>query len=378
MQPVSDPQEADLIFVYTCGGFNYYEKQSIQIIEKSLEIKSAKVIITGCLPKINPKILNGYRGTHILDPDDFEGIDEFVQANYPYEECDDCSIVEGVHGFCEDSLIKRIKRNLKPSTQTLAQWVNYIRQRVQHNFRFASFSLGSNKTYKLEIARGCLGNCSYCAIKRAMPKFNSHSEEKILERFQSGLQKNYRDFALIAGDIGCYGLDISKSLPSLLRRMLAIEGNYRILLVDLNPRWFVKYFSELIPILNANSKRVAGIVMPIQSGSDRILKLMNRHYASYEVMECIQNLLENIPDVDLRTHILVGFPGETDEDFRESLDFVKKIPFSDVQIYLYEDRPGTIASNLPNKVPKRVIKRRMGLLIKQLETQRKSVSFGVL
>jgi tRNA A37 methylthiotransferase MiaB len=375
MQPVSDQREADLIFVYTCGGFNYWEERSIRTIEKALENKSAKVVVTGCLPKVNPKILDGFRGTHIMDPDDFGKIDELVNAKAHYGECGDCSIVNGVHPLYDGGFFERVKRNIRFNPEARERWVKYLQSKIPHRSK-GSFSVESNSTYKLEIARGCLGNCSYCAIKIAMPKFKSHSEEQILKKFQYGLRENYQDFALIAGDIGCYGIDINTNLPSLLEKLLAVEGKYKILLVDLNARWFVKYYSELLPILKANAQKIAGIIVPIQSGSNRILKLMNRHYEIGEAKKCIRNLLENIPKIKIETHILVGFPGETDEDFGESLDLVKEIPFSNVLVYAYEDRPNTKASELPDKIPENVIKNRRRTLRREFKAQRLRARFS--
>ena len=372
LQPVSNPRKANLIFVYTCGGFSDYEERSILTIEKSLENKSAKVIVTGCLPKINPKRLDEYKTTYIVSPEDLEKLDSIIQADFSYSECGDCSVVNGIHDLYNGSLIDRIKRHFGFNAEFLYFCANYLYKKIlPHRENDTSFSVFSNNCYKLEIARGCLGNCSYCAIKLAMPKFNSHPEEQIVEKFKSGLKENYRNFALIAGDIGCYGLDINRNLPSLLNKLFAVDGDYKILLVDLNARWFVRYYSELLLVLKANFNKVARIIMPIQSGSNRILKLMNRHYEIDEVKKSILNLQKNIPEIILDTHILVGFPGETDEDFRKSLNLVREIKFSSVEIYPYQDRPGTTSSNLPDKVPKDVIKRRTRILAQEVKAQKK-------
>jgi tRNA A37 methylthiotransferase MiaB len=203
-----------------------------------------------------------------------------------------------------------------------------------------------------------------------MPKFNSHPEEQIVEKLKAGLKKNYKKFALIAGDIGCYGLDINKDLTSLLTKLFQVDGKYKILLLDLNPRWLVKYYLELLQILKSNFGKVARIIIPIQSGSNRILKLMNRHYQLEEVETCILNLKKNIPEIILDTHIMVGFPGETDEDFNKTLNLIRKIKFSKVEVYPYQDRPNTKASNLPHKIPEEVIKKRIRILEHEVKTQK--------
>ena len=376
MQPVSDPREADLIFIFTCGGFNYTEKCSIRTIEKSLKNKSAKVIVTGCLPKINPKLLEGYKDLYIVNPDDFERLDQLIQAETPYSECEDCSIYEGLHDLYSGNLIDRVRNNSLLTAEGRANWVNYFNQKRPQRSDGSSSFVYSNSTCKLEIARGCLGNCSYCAIKLAWPKFKSHPEEQIIEKFRSGLSENYKNFVLIAGDIGCYGLDIKTNLPSLLKKLFAVDGDYKFFFVDLNANWFVRYYSELLSVLKANPQRVAGMLIPIQSGSNRVLKLMNRNYDIDEVKKCILNLKENIPEIFLETHLLVGFPGETEEDFKESLNLVREIKFSKVEIFPYQDRPGTVASKLPGKVAEKEIKRRTRVLMQVEKAQRQSFEFS--
>jgi len=195
-----------------------------------------------------------------------------------------------------------------------------------------------------------------------MPPYESRPEEQILEEFKSGLKENYKTFALIAGDIGCYGFDINTNLPSLLTKLFAQDGDYKILLWDLNIRWFIKYHQAMLNVLKANSKKVERIIMPIQSGSNRILKLMNRHYKIEEAKNCLQKLQNSIPEIHLETQILVGFPGETDEDFEKSLDLIREVKFDDIAIFPYEDRPGTTAQNMPNKVPQATIDTRKKIL----------------
>jgi len=255
-------------------------------------------------------------------------------------------------------------------------FAHYSAQRIwnlpKRGEKCAEQVLFSEGTYRIEIGRGCLGDCSYCSIRIGMPKFESRPEEQILEEFKAGLKDNYKTFALIAGDIGCYGFDINTNLPSLLSGLFAVDGDYKIMLWDFNIRWLMKYYSEMFLILKANHEKVERIILPIQSGSNRILKLMNRHYEIEEVKNCLKNLHRGIPDLTLETQIIVGFPGETDEDFGKSLDLVREIDFYDIAIFPYEDRPGTIASNMPNRVPENVIKKRKKILREEIERKKKS------
>lgn len=367
LHPVDDLKQADFIIIYTCGGFEVDEGFSILTLEKALKDrkKSAKIIATGCLPKIDPNKLKVYDISYIIPASEIDKLDSIINANMAYVECPNVSVVQGIHDLYHGPFIQRIKRHLGLNTEFLRVAVNYLRQKL-----FNPSADLSKTTYRIEIAKGCLGTCSYCAIKLAMPKFHSFSEEEIIENFQFGLKSGYSHFALLAGDIGCYGVDISTTLPSLLRKLLAVAGNYKLTLVDLNPRWLVEYCPDFISVLKANSKKVTRLIMPIQSGSNRILKLMRRHYDIDDVKKCVLNIQRSVPKLMIETHILVGFPGETDEDFQKSLELIKEMKFSKVEVYQYEDRPGTDALTLPCKVPKETIIARKKMLAKEAKAVR--------
>lgn len=264
-------------------------------------------------------------------------------------------------------LVDRVRRNIGFSAGSSNSRISdmYFRCFNQRFFRKSEDIMFSPKTCIVEIAESCLGTCSYCAIKLASEKFHSFPEEQIFESFRSGLKNGYKDFALLAGDIGCYGVDMGTNLPNLLKKLFALENDFRILLWDLNVRWFIRYYDEFRSVLKANSRKVSRIVLPIESGSNRILGLMNRGYEIEKVKNCILDFQKTIPDLRLETHIIVGFPGETEEDFQESLELVKEIRFSKVVVFKYEDRPNTRASVFPDKVPKEIIDRRVRALAKE-------------
>ena len=348
------------MFVFTCGGFKKAEEESINTVKKALENKNSKVIVTGCLPKINPKLLNVF-DVPIVSPEDFEKIDSLINAKMPYTQCPDVSTISGIHDLYHGNFYKRIQRKITRLKKRVKFVPQFLRSLLvtNNNENVKPIQYFSQETFILEIAKGCMGECSYCAIKLAMPKFKSFPEETIINKFEEGLKKNYRDFAVIAGDIGCYGVDINTNLAKLLSKLFAVKGDYRVLLIDVNARWFVKDYEELLPVLRDNSSKISTIIMPIQSGSDRILKLMKRKYEISEVKKCLLDLKKNAPDLKVETHIMVGFPGETDADFQDSLDLVREGTFSKIAVYQYEDRPNTPAFYMNGKVDQGIIKRRI-------------------
>jgi len=364
LRPAKSPKKADLIVIYTCGGFSEFEEESILAIENSLKT-NARVIITGCLPKINPARIAIYEKAKIIPIEHLKQLDSLINAKVPYSYGPDPPVVYGVNDLSappSDSFLQRFKNNFQFSSDFLKVSGAYLEKKVLHKRNDVEFV---QENYKLEIARGCLGSCSYCAIKKAMEKFHSFPEEQIIDNFKSGLKEGYNDFALIAGDIGCYGLDIDTNLPNLLKKLFASEGNYKFTLIDLNPRWLKEYYSDLLSVLKANAEKVSRIIIPIQSGSDRILELMNRNYKIDEVKRYLLDLQENLPKIELETHIMVGFPGETSEDFQKSRELLRELKFAFVHAYEYEDRPGTVASKLPDKVTKDVIQERSRTLAEE-------------
>jgi tRNA A37 methylthiotransferase MiaB len=369
LKPANSPKKADYIFVFTCGGFSKAEKESLQTIEKSLKNKNAEIIVTGCLPKINLNKLKPYN-VPVVTPENFEKIDRLINAKLPYNQCPDVSNINGVHDLYHGNIIKRIWRKINyiKSEVGFIKLLRSHRTFLNNKSSSKKIKYSSKETFILEIAKGCVGNCSYCAIKLAMPKYKSQPEEKIIKKFKEGLKKNYKNFTLIAGDIGCYGFDINTNLPNLLIKIFKIKADYRLLLIDLNARWFVKYYQELLPILKENSNKIHKIIMPIQSGSDRILKLMNRQYKISQVKKRLIDLNKKVPDLKLETHIMVGFPGETEQDFQKSLDLVNQVHFFKVAVYQYEDRPNTAAFDLSEKIPKEIIKKRVKKLKKEVVT----------
>lgn len=356
------------MFVFTCGGFKKAEDESIYTIKKALENKNSKVIVTGCLPKINPRLLNIFDVPKV-SPEDFEKIDFLINAKMPYTQCPGVSSISGIHDLYHGNFFKRIQRKISRLKSRVKFVPQFLRSLLVINNieKIKPIKYFSQKTFILEIAKGCVGECSYCAIKLAMPKFKSFREEEIINRFKEGVAKNYQDFALIAGDIGCYGIDINSNLSKLLSRLFAVEGNYRFLLIDLNARWFVKDYKELLSVFLKNSSKISKIIIPIQSGSDRILKLMNRRYEISEVKKCLLDLKKKVPNLKVETHIMVGFPSETEEDFQESLDLVREVSFSNVAVYQYEERPNTPAFDMTGKVSNEIIKRRVKKLKEEVK-----------
>ena len=221
--------------------------------------------------------------------------------------------------------------------------------------------------FTVRLARGCLGNCSYCAIKFAAGTLESKPIGEIILEFKNGLSQGHQLFTLIAGDTGCYGIDISTSVVELLTDIFKIDGAYKLIIKVFNAQWLIKYQSDLETLLTTYYDKIDYIIVPVQSASDKILRLMQRPYKIENVKRCIRNLKNKIPQLKITTHIMAGLPGEIENDFQKSVDFIREFEFPYVDIYGYEDRPRTQASKLEGKIPQEVIDQRVKKLRKAQE-----------
>jgi len=301
--------------------------------------RNAKLVVTGCLLKINPKVIYGNVNpySYILEHQELHKLDNIVHAEIPYEGVPDANIVPDVQDLIgEDSFLLALKKFLG-------------------GFQFS-------RAFVKKIAHGCLGKCTYCAIRFATGTLKSKPTDKIIEEFEKGLAQGYKRFVLSAEDTGCYGLDISTNIVRLLRKICDVEKDFSLILNDFNVNWLIKYYDDLLPLFIKNKDRIEDIRMPIQSGSDKILKSMKRPYKIHDVKRVISDLKVRLPNLRIHTHILVGFPGESAFDFDQSRQLLQELDFTEVSIFRYEERPGTLASLMPGKVPTDVRAQRVTVL----------------
>jgi tRNA A37 methylthiotransferase MiaB len=194
----------------------------------------------------------------------------------------------------------------------------------------------------------------------------SRPTDEIIEEFTAGRARGYRVFQLISEDTGCYGLDIGTTLPGLLQRIFNHAGTCQLIIIDYHPRWIIHQYAQMVPLLVKHQEKVKEIFIPIQSGSNRILHAMKRDHSAEQLLPILKELNENAPRIGLRTSVLVGFPGETREDFELTVDFIRKVRFTEVTVNRYEDRPRTLSSAMNEKVAQETIEKRARFLADSL------------
>ena len=345
-----DYRHANLIVISTCAFVKDREDQSIQALNyyRDNRHNNSKIVVSGCLSKISPDMIKEYEDIDFLSPRELDNFDELIGADTKFSDIPEPNKIYSHPLLSEFSTIEPPKRKTRLNVRLDSEY-------------------DRDDLFTVRLARGCLGNCSYCAIKFAAGSLESKPIDEIILEFKKGLSQGHRLFTLIAGDTGCYGIDIGTSVVELLTAIFKIDGAYKLIIKEFNAQWLIKYHSELETLLTTNYDKIDYIIVPVQSASDKILRLMQRPYKIENVKRCLRNLKNKIPQLKITTHIMAGFPGETEEDFQKSVDFIKEFAFPYVDIYGYEDRPRTQASKLKGKIPQEVIAQRVKKLRKAQE-----------
>jgi MiaB/RimO family radical SAM methylthiotransferase len=349
LEYTQDFKQADLIIVSTCAALKSREDLSKTAVTWYQEQKrrDAKIVVAGCLGKINPEVKKEFKEVFFISPREIDTLDDLIAAKVRFKDIPDPNQIGSFPLFPD-------KREREAKGDRLNKRLDLAYEKKD--------------LFTLRVATGCLGNCSYCAVKFAVGELESKPVDAIVKEFKSGLEQGFEHFVLIAGDVGCYGVDIGTSAIELFSKLFAVEGSYKIIIKEFNAQWVVKYFQDLLKIFKENYKKIDYIVVPVQSASNRMLRLMKRPYTIENVKKYLNIIKSEVPGLQISTHIMVGFPGETEEDFKESVDFIKEYEFPFVDIYAYDDRPNTAASQMAGKVPQKTIDQRVDA-VKKVQKQ---------
>jgi len=342
-------KQADLIIVSTCAALKSREDLSKTAVTWYQEQKhrDAKIVVAGCLGKINPEVKREFDEVMFISPREIDHLDDLIGAKTRFKDIPDPNQIGSFPLFPD-------KREREAKDDRLNKRLDLAYEK--------------GDLFTLRIATGCLGNCSYCAVKFAVGRLESKPLDSIVSEFKSGLDQGFEHFVLIAGDVGCYGVDIGNSVVDLLTALFAIEGSYKIIIKEFNAQWIVKYFDDLLDLFKQHHPKIDYIVVPVQSASNRILRLMKRPYTIEDVKKYLNIIKTEVPALQISTHIMVGFPGETEEDFKESIDFIREYEFPFVDIYAYDDRPNTAASQMDGKLPPDIVEQRVAA-VKKVQKQ---------
>ena len=341
-QVTAEPAEADLLLVNTCGVIGSKERQSlrkIQELEKRKRV-DARLVVCGCLPDINEEVLNGFIAEDIVTPGTMSQFDEIADGEVAIEDVSSNQLAS-----------RHMRRRLQMIhwTRSVVEAFQRWRIPVPPHFKRVFYCFEEPDWHYIKISSGCLHHCTFCAIKFAKGDLMSKPVGDILNEFREGLKQGHQSFVLCGDDTGAYGRDMGTDLVGLLEQMIGEDGDFRIYIRNFEPVWFIRMFDRLKPVLM--SRKLKAITLPIQSGSPGILKAMKRGHTIEDFRKCVEELHRDVPDLLIITHVMVGFPGETARDFRETLRLISDLRFDGVSPEQYYPRPRIPSLALPNPVP---------------------------
>jgi len=327
---------SDFCVLVTCAVDERNEAASVEALHYLVSIiePQTRLVVGGCLPSISPQQMIGIRVAGTFSPRTMEDLDNFL----------------GVDVRVSMSEIKDPNKSVYDGVTVMGGGQPSAREEYDR----------AKRGFKIRVNHGCLLNCTYCVIVKATGRLQSVPREEVVASFRDAVQRLEPSIMLMGGDTGAYGLDDGSNFADLLDELLTIQGAHRVFIHDFNVNWLLRDMPNYMRILLKRSQRLRGICLPIQSGSDNVLKRMKRPYKADEVMHALRWIRVNAPNIRLGTHMIAGFPGETDEDFNQSLSLLREIGFDFVTCFRYSEHPEAPSARLEPKVPEQTKLARLG------------------
>ncbi|MDO4340395.1 MAG: tRNA (N6-isopentenyl adenosine(37)-C2)-methylthiotransferase MiaB [Eubacteriales bacterium] len=225
----------------------------------------------------------------------------------------------------------------------------------------------------VNVMFGCNNFCSYCIVPYVRGREKSREPQDIIKEIEDLVKDGVTEIMLLGQNVNSYGktLAVPVTFAQLLEQIEQIEGLKRIRFMTSHPK---DLSDELIAVMAKSSKICHHLHLPLQSGSSRILKIMNRRYDKERYLDLVHKIRTAIPDISLTTDIIVGFPGETEEDFQETLDVVEKCDYDTAFTFIYSKRTGTPAASMPDQIPEDVVKERFDRLLSLVQEKGRAAS----
>lgn len=336
-QETTDINDADVIVYNTCCIRDGCEKKVFGNLGSLKNLKKKKpnliIAICGCLTQA-------------------EGRKDYIAKRFPY-----VNIVFGTHNIHE---FKNYLLKYKTDRQNIYDiWEQEkpINEDVDM-FRTSDYNAWVNIMY------GCNNFCSYCIVPYVRGRERSRDMDDIVKEVRSLIKEGYKTITLLGQNVNSYGNDLDDdnvSFAKLLQTLASLDGDFRIKFMTSHPKDLT---DDVIDVI-ANNEKIAKVIhLPIQSGNNKVLKEMNRRYTREHYLSLINKIRAVMPDCYLSTDIIVGFPGETEEEFEDTYNLIEKVRYDGVFAFMYSPRTGTVAEKMPNQIEESVKNQRVNKLLK--------------
>ena len=339
-QEETNEEDADFVIYNTC---TVRENANMRVYGRLGQLNRVK--------KQKPHMLIGLCGCMMQEPE----VVEKIKKSYRFVD-----LVFGTHNIYK--FAELIVTRLESQRMVIDIWkdTDKIVEDLPSERKF-SFKSGVN------IMFGCNNFCSYCIVPYVRGRERSRNPEDIIREIQGLVADGVVEVMLLGQNVNSYGktLEHPMTFAQLLTEIEKIKGLERIRFMTSHPK---DLSDELIEVMKHSKKICKHLHLPVQSGSTEILKKMNRRYTKEQYLELVRKIKEAVPDISLTTDIIVGFPGETEEDFLETMDVVKKVRYDSAFTFIYSKRTGTPAAAMENQVPEDVVKDRFDRLLKEVQS----------
>lgn len=338
-QEETDEDKADFVIYNTC---TVRENANMRVYGRLGQLKHAK--------KQNPHMMIGLCGCMMQEPH----VVEKLEISYPFVD-----IIFGTHNIYKFAELIATRYESQRMVIDIWEDTDKIVEDLPSERKF-SFKSGVN------IMFGCNNFCSYCIVPYVRGRERSRNPKDIVREIEALVADGVVEVMLLGQNVNSYGknLDEPMTFAQLLTEIEKIEGLERIRFMTSHPK---DLSDELIEVMKNSKKICKHLHLPVQSGSTEILKKMNRRYTKEQYLELVDKIKTAVPDISLTTDIIVGFPGETEEDFLETMDVVKKVRYDSAFTFIYSKRTGTPAAIMENQVPEDVVKNRFDRLLKEVQ-----------
>ncbi len=315
---------ADVYVINTCTVTENAERECRQIVRRALRNNpNAYVAVTGCYAQLRPEEIS-----------EIDGVDVVLGSNEKF------NILDYAGDFSKNDLS-----------------CVYVSDTNELNDFNSSLSLDGNERTRafFKIQDGCDYKCTFCTIPLARGKSRSMHPDEVIKEFKQLLEAGYKEVILTGVNVGDYGNQFDMELYDLLTRMLKVEGDFRIRISSIEPNLLS---DDILDLTRDNEKMANHFHIPLQSGSPEILKRMQRRYKAEDYRNLIHKAVDKIPNLGIGVDVIVGSPGETEEHFKETYDFIKSLPISYLHVFTYSERPNTKAITMDGQVDVAVRKER--------------------
>lgn len=333
-----DDFEADVVVFNTCAIREMAENKAIGNIGAFKPIKAQKkdmiIAVCGCMTQQSVRA-------------------EQIKKMFPF-----VNIIFGTHNLYEfKNYLLEYQKTHKKVYEIWGKDKDNVLPVESESYRTSGYNAWVNINY------GCNNFCSYCIVPYVRGRERSRNFNEIVDECKKLAQQGYKTITLLGQNVNSYGKDLNNpdyTFAKLIRAVCALDGDFVVSFMSSHPRDLT---SDIIDAIRDCEKMSRSIHLPVQSGSDKILKLMNRHYTKEKYLSLIDEIKEKIPNVILSTDIIVGFPGETEQDFLDTIDLVKKVEFNGIFAFMYSVRKGTPAEKMGDQIPQTVKNERVNILL---------------